>query len=95
LAGDVEFQALGDIPLPLTPNGRGEWSLHDLIVSQSKRFFGRLAGQVKLDPCDAGRWRFEMSVGQTEMAASRASLPQREPPSWAACLDAQFLHKIM
>ena len=35
LAGDAEFQALGDIPLPLPPNGRSEWSLHDLIVSQT------------------------------------------------------------
>src|ERR1017187_870027 len=38
LAGDVEFQALGDVPLPLTPNGRDEWSLHDLIVSQAMVF---------------------------------------------------------
>ena len=36
LAGDVEFQALGNVPLPLTPNGRSEWSLHDLIVSQAR-----------------------------------------------------------
>ena len=36
LAGDVEFQALGDIPLPLTPNGSREWTLHDLIVSQER-----------------------------------------------------------
>ena len=35
LAGDIEFQALGDVPLPLTPNGRSEWSLHDPIVSQA------------------------------------------------------------
>jgi hypothetical protein len=33
LAGYVEFQALGDVPLALTPNGSREWSLHDLIVS--------------------------------------------------------------
>ena len=36
LAGDIEFQALRDVPLPFTPYGRGEWSLHDLIVSQVK-----------------------------------------------------------
>jgi len=36
LAGDIDLQALGDVPLPLTPNGRGEWSLHDLIVSQAR-----------------------------------------------------------
>ena len=34
LAGNVEFEALGDIPLPLAPNASRKWSLHDLIVSQ-------------------------------------------------------------
>jgi hypothetical protein len=38
LTGDVEFQALGDIPLPLTPNGSRKWSLHDLTVSQARGF---------------------------------------------------------
>jgi hypothetical protein len=33
LAGDIDFQALGDVPLPLAPNSRGEWSLHDHILS--------------------------------------------------------------
>ena len=33
LAGDVEFEALRDIPLPLAPNGSGKRSLHGLIVS--------------------------------------------------------------
>jgi hypothetical protein len=36
LAGEVEFQALGDIPLPLTPNGSRKWSLQGLIVSQAR-----------------------------------------------------------
>jgi hypothetical protein len=36
LAGDVEFEALGDIPFPLAPNGSRKWSLHDLIVSQAR-----------------------------------------------------------
>ncbi len=35
LAGNVDFQALGDVPLPLTPNGGSEWSLHEPIVSQA------------------------------------------------------------
>ena len=35
LAGEVELEALGDIPLPLAPNGSGKRSLHDLIVSQA------------------------------------------------------------
>src|SRR5271169_4502334 len=35
LAGDIELQALGDVPLPLAPNCRGEWSLHDFIVPQA------------------------------------------------------------
>jgi hypothetical protein len=34
LAGDIDLQAQGDVPLPLTPNGRGEWSLRDLVLSQ-------------------------------------------------------------
>jgi hypothetical protein len=33
LAGNIDFQALRDIPLPLAPNGRGKWSLHALILS--------------------------------------------------------------
>jgi hypothetical protein len=33
LAGDIDFQALGDIPLPLAPDSCGEWSLHDDILS--------------------------------------------------------------
>ena len=36
LAGDVEFQALGDVPRPLAPDRCGEWSLHDSIVSQAR-----------------------------------------------------------
>lgn len=36
LAGDVEFEALGDIPPPLAPNGSRKWSLHDLIVPQPR-----------------------------------------------------------
>ena len=34
LARNVNFPALGDVPLPLAPNSRREWSLHPLIVSQ-------------------------------------------------------------
>ena len=37
LASDIDFQALGDVPLPLAPNGRGEWSLHDHILSDGNR----------------------------------------------------------
>ena len=33
LAGDIELEALGDKPLPISPYGRGEWPLHSLIVS--------------------------------------------------------------
>jgi len=29
LACYVDFQALGDVPLPLTPSGRGEWPFHE------------------------------------------------------------------
>ena len=36
LAGNVEFEALGDIPPPLAPNGSRKWSLHDLIVSRAR-----------------------------------------------------------
>ncbi len=37
LAGDIDFQALGDVPIPLAPNGRGEWSFHDYILSHGNR----------------------------------------------------------
>jgi hypothetical protein len=33
LAGDIDLQTLGDEPLPLTPNRRREWSLHEPILS--------------------------------------------------------------
>ena len=28
LAGDVDFQTLRDVPIPLAPDGGGEWSFH-------------------------------------------------------------------
>ena len=34
LAGDIDFEALRDIPFPFAPNSRGERSLHDHILSQ-------------------------------------------------------------
>jgi hypothetical protein len=34
LAGNVEFQALRDVPFALTPNSSREWSLHISIISQ-------------------------------------------------------------
>jgi hypothetical protein len=30
LAGYIQFEALGDIPVPFAPDSRGEWSLHCL-----------------------------------------------------------------
>jgi hypothetical protein len=33
LAGNVDFQALGHVPITLTLDSRGKWSLHGLIVS--------------------------------------------------------------
>jgi len=36
LAGDVEFEALGDIPLPFAPNSGRKWPFHVLIVSQAR-----------------------------------------------------------
>src|ERR1039457_4515882 len=41
LAGNVEFEALGDIPRPLAPNGSRKWSLHELIVSKARALRGR------------------------------------------------------
>ena len=40
LAGHIDLQALGDVPLPLTPDCRREWSLHNLIVSHGEGGFG-------------------------------------------------------
>src|ERR1035437_788968 len=48
LACDVEFEALGDIPLPLAPNGSRKWSLHHLIVSQARVL--RMAARVPRVP---------------------------------------------
>ena len=39
LTGNVDFQALCDVPVALTPDGRGERSLHVIIVSHLKKRF--------------------------------------------------------
>ena len=60
LAGDVEFQALGDVPLPFTPNCRREWSLHDLILSQgdaASHTSGRDGWHLAPCPFPAGGYR--------------------------------------
>jgi hypothetical protein len=36
LTGNIHFQALRDLPLPLTFNCRREWSLHDPILPQGE-----------------------------------------------------------
>jgi hypothetical protein len=51
LAGDINLQALRDIPVPLAPDSCGEWSLHDHILSHDDRRRIRAAfnpGQVIL-----------------------------------------------
>jgi hypothetical protein len=35
LAGNVDFQALGDVPISFTPDGRGEGALHALRIAES------------------------------------------------------------
>ena len=35
LAGNIQLQALRDVPIPFTPNGCGERSLHNYILSQA------------------------------------------------------------
>jgi len=30
LASDIDFEALRHVPIPLAPDGRGKWSLHNL-----------------------------------------------------------------
>jgi len=39
LACNINFQTLGDIPIPLAPDGRGEWSLHNLILSHPRKYW--------------------------------------------------------
>lgn len=34
LTGNIEFEALGDVPGSLAPNGCGKWPFHGVIVSQ-------------------------------------------------------------
>ena len=42
LAGDVDFEALGDVPVSFTPNGRGEGALHRFRITEAGRFGGAL-----------------------------------------------------
>jgi hypothetical protein len=64
LAGDIDFEALGNVPLPLAPDGCREWSLHDHIVSQDAdagpvRQCGRVGHVSALSsqhPDDAQAW---------------------------------------
>ena len=37
LAGDIDFEALRDVPIPFPPDGGGEWSLHDHILSYRRQ----------------------------------------------------------
>ena len=46
LAGDIEFEALRDVPIALTPDGRGERSLHELIVSHPRPLVGAEENRV-------------------------------------------------
>jgi hypothetical protein len=75
LAGNVEFEALGDIPPPLAPNGSRKWSLHDLIVSQARAL--RTAARVPTAPSQirsltAPRALLASMVGASRMRTSRA-----------------------
>jgi len=36
-AGNVNLEALGDVPFPFAPYGRSKWSLDDEIVSEGDR----------------------------------------------------------
>ena len=37
LAGDIDFEALGNVPIPFAPNCSGKRSLHDHILAQKAR----------------------------------------------------------
>lgn len=37
LARHVDFKALGDVPVPFSPDGGGEWSFHGHILAQEYR----------------------------------------------------------
>ena len=47
LAGDIGFEALGDVPIPFPPDGCSERSLHDHILSQY-RGVGTLISLVRV-----------------------------------------------
>ena len=38
LAGDIDFEALGNVPVPFSPNCSGKRSLHDHILAQKADF---------------------------------------------------------
>jgi hypothetical protein len=61
LAGEVEFQALGDIPLPFTPNRSRKWSLHDLIVPQARVL--RAVGRTPRSLGGVGHWETDHYQG--------------------------------
>ena len=37
LAGNIDFQALGNVPVSLAPNGCGKWSFHDCYSCTGRR----------------------------------------------------------
>lgn len=48
LARDIEFEALRDVPVPVAPDGRGEWSPNEHILSQVRGLGARLADEDRL-----------------------------------------------
>ena len=59
LTGDVDFKALRDVPIALSPNSRGKRSLHAPILSHPcekksvRRFrFGRKVGAARARHCE-------------------------------------------
>jgi hypothetical protein len=87
LAGHVDFEALRDIPLPLTPDGSCERSLHCNILSHDGRFgtptepvrcsvpssAPRLAINVRFC-CFRAKWRRNLRQGNTSTVAIRLKL---------------------
>jgi hypothetical protein len=57
LTGDINFQALGDVPIAFAPNGRSKRSLHGFILSQAPTGCGLNGAGV-----DSADWAFFVQV---------------------------------
>jgi hypothetical protein len=64
LTGDIDFQALRNVPISFAPDGRGEGSLHGLILSQGGSAYGIQAAATRRASARTAAGLFYSSSGQ-------------------------------